>query len=431
MALQAGSLNTGGDSPEQQKTLDMEKLWSTATPFPKTPIEKWKKLFLIALVAKTMIRYADIQRMKEEPILMYPPEEPPPFDKVETKAQEEARAEKNRQQRGVKEQHDKEWKHWKKSSSSGLDPTAANKRAKSILFMLRAEGQRRYEQKTLAWERGLADQTSIQRHVKTKTANTSILPEVLETAKKTVGGSDETAVPEIKMEPVGAMQRPDGQSERRGNQTQNCGNQFGKSTKLQKLRKIKSFARRCRSAQQQQASGGKQHDRPKRIRYIEQDDDVDDLLDAETQVRARTNSDREEGEIVEHEQSNSDVLDIHMQEKWDDYGVLAINKKKGTPRYKIELKLNTKKFKFMTDIGRPASSIDHKTGQELTRCGATEMRDLNADEKREQYSNFNGNTVRRIKVPTTNAQCQNWTVNREKSSCGETITTNVDRLVQI
>ncbi len=42
MALQSGTTLTGGDNPEHSKTLDMEKLWSTATPYPKTPIEKWK-----------------------------------------------------------------------------------------------------------------------------------------------------------------------------------------------------------------------------------------------------------------------------------------------------------------------------------------------------------------------------------------------------
>ena len=39
----------------------------------------------------------------------------------------------------------------------------------------------------IAWERGQADQNSIKRHVKTKTANTSILPGMLEAARKTAG----------------------------------------------------------------------------------------------------------------------------------------------------------------------------------------------------------------------------------------------------
>ena len=74
----------------------------------------------------------------------------------------------------------------------------------------------------LAWERGLADQSSIEKLSRTKTANTSILPGVLETARRTANGGKETPGPEIKMEPVGALQRPDRQSQRRGTQTQNC-----------------------------------------------------------------------------------------------------------------------------------------------------------------------------------------------------------------
>ncbi len=96
-----------------------------------------------------MIRHADIRRLRDEPILMYPPDEPPPMDKVETKAQEEARAERNRIQRQqIKAQNDQDWKYWKSSSASGLDLTSANERAKSILFMmLETDWQRRYEQK--------------------------------------------------------------------------------------------------------------------------------------------------------------------------------------------------------------------------------------------------------------------------------------------
>ena len=46
------------------------------------------------------------------------------------------------------------------------------------------------------------------------------------------------------------------------------------------------------------------------------------------------------------------------------------------------IELNSETFKSMIDTGRPASLIDHKTARELTRCGAAEMRELNAEEKR-------------------------------------------------
>ena len=193
-------------------------------------------------------------------------------------------------------------------------------------FLRRAMDAEEVLETAIAWEGGLADQTSIERHVKAIIASTSILPRVLETARKTAGGSDEATGPQLKMEP-----RPDRQPERRGNQThncKNCGNQFGRNH-LQRCPARGQSCRNCgkwshytrlgRSTQQQQAQapwGGGQHDRPKKMRYIEQDDAVDDPLEAETQVSAITNADRrEEGEIVEHEQSNSHVLDIQMKEK--------------------------------------------------------------------------------------------------------------------
>ncbi len=444
---------------------------------------------MVALVAKTMIRHADIRRLREEPTLLYPPNEPPPHDKVETKAQEEARTERNRMQRQqTKDLYDRDWKFWKNSSASGLDLTAANERAKSILFMkLGTEGQRRYEQKmphediedlsfdalwhqldamffikrnitvdgviflsrrqreaetlehfhaaltalaakcqfrdletelvrdlfitnitdlelqrkflrramdaeevletAIAWERGMADQTSIEHHSKAMTANASILPGVLETARRETNVSEDTSGgPTIKI---------NNKQQRRGAPVQNCrncGNQFGpnhiqrcpaRGQSYRNCGKPNHFARMSRSAQNPQQATGKQQERPKRMRFIEQDDDVDDLLEAETQVRAISSHEREEGEIVEADLPNRDVLDINMQENWDDYGILAVNNKKGTPRYMVELQMNAQIYKFMIDTGSPASFIDHKTAHELHSSGAATLRDLNAEEARE------------------------------------------------
>ena len=49
--------------------------------------------------------------------------------------------------------------------------------------------------------------------------------------------------------------------------------------------------------------------------------------------------------------TNRDVLDINMQENWDDYGILAVNNKKGTPRYMVELQMKAQIYKIMVDTG--------------------------------------------------------------------------------
>ncbi len=145
MALQAGS----GETAHQSKTLDMETFWGKPTVYPKVPIEKWKRRFIVALRAKTMITLDEVINFHAEPELFYGPDEAAPLDRVETKTQEEQRAERNKQRRTTtKLAYEKAWKHWKESSASGLNLSAANDRAAAILFiMLGAEGQRRFEQK--------------------------------------------------------------------------------------------------------------------------------------------------------------------------------------------------------------------------------------------------------------------------------------------
>ncbi len=69
-----------------------------------------------------------------------------PTDRVETKTQEDQR---NKQRAAeAKQMFDADWKFWKESPASELSLTAANQRAKSILWiMLGAEGKRGYIQK--------------------------------------------------------------------------------------------------------------------------------------------------------------------------------------------------------------------------------------------------------------------------------------------
>ncbi len=93
MALQAGCGSTGG-KPEQSNTLDIETFWGKPTVYPKRPIEKWKRRFIVGLLAKTMIAFDEVIRHHTEPELFYAPDESAPLDRIETKAPEEQRLER-------------------------------------------------------------------------------------------------------------------------------------------------------------------------------------------------------------------------------------------------------------------------------------------------------------------------------------------------
>ncbi len=148
MALQAATDREAGGL-DYSKTLDLEMFWGKPTPYPRVPLEKWKRRFIVALLAKTMISFEEIRHYYREPQLFYPPQEAAPLDKTETKNQEELRMARNKEKKQhAKDMYDREWNHWKNSSASGLNLSAANARATAILFMmLGAEGQRWYEQK--------------------------------------------------------------------------------------------------------------------------------------------------------------------------------------------------------------------------------------------------------------------------------------------
>ncbi len=62
--------------------------------------------------------------------------------------------------------------------------------------------------------------------------------------------------------------------------------------------------------------------------YIEQDHDVDNFLEAETQIGAIISShERKQGEKAKHDQPNRDVFDIHMNDAWEYFGILAMRRK--------------------------------------------------------------------------------------------------------
>ena len=67
MMLQAAPEKAGGSPSDHSKTLDINKFWAEATPYPKTPIEKWKRHFIVRLYAKTMIGFSEIRQFHYEP----------------------------------------------------------------------------------------------------------------------------------------------------------------------------------------------------------------------------------------------------------------------------------------------------------------------------------------------------------------------------
>ena len=152
------------------------------------------------------------------------------------------------------------------------------------------------------------------------------------------------------------------------------------------------------------------------MRFINQREDTDDYLEADSQVRAIRETEHEEGEIVETRSPNSDVLDLHSTENWDDYGILAVGRKKGTARFTVDLTFANTKLTFMIDTGSPVSFIDITTANSLVAAECAELRDLTTDEHGEKFADFNGNTVRRQKVMTATVKCADWVI----------ITTSVD-----
>ncbi len=127
--------------------MGMKKFWVKPSIRPPILIETWKKQFSLALYAKTMIRVQEVKHYMHEPALEAVTEEQ--ATGVETKTQEEQRLARNQAAKdAAQRRYDALYKKWKESSASGLKLSAANYRAKAILYMmLGPEGQRRYKNK--------------------------------------------------------------------------------------------------------------------------------------------------------------------------------------------------------------------------------------------------------------------------------------------
>ncbi len=116
---------------KSSETLDIERFWT------RPSIERWKKEYTLALYAKTV-------RVQEDRNCMEEPKLDDPAIRVETKAQKESRAPRNKAAKdAAKQRYETSYKRWKETSSSGLNLTAANYRAKAILYMMMGPGGQR------------------------------------------------------------------------------------------------------------------------------------------------------------------------------------------------------------------------------------------------------------------------------------------------
>ena len=230
----------------------------------------------------------------------------------------------------------------------------------------------------MAWESGLENQKSLANIVKTKGTNV-VSGNKNETTD--LRGILDESVPVIKAEPVGAVQRniPNHTVGRRQHipNCRNCGNAFTQGHKTRcpaqgqacrKCGKRDHFARVCRS-QTEIRTGGATANRggygaanPKRMRYIEQRDDLESLLDAgeTSHVGAISGAQTEENQERQNTETDMELDDI--LDDWDDYTILAVAQKK-TPRFTIDAIFGKNTMKFMVDTRSPVSFVDEESAE--------------------------------------------------------------------
>ncbi len=94
----------------------------------------------------------------------------------------------------------------------------------------------------------------------------------------------------------------------------------------------------------------------------------------------------------EHQEMEGDwEIDLKLNE-WDDYSILAVSKQK-TPRFTVDIDVGKHELKFMVDTGSPVSFIDEESAENLVKQTKAKRRALTESEKKEKYSDFNGNAV--------------------------------------
>ncbi len=145
MALQESEQPSITDN-KLRPELNLALFWDKPSEFPPLAWEQWRERFHTALLAKYDLDTEELQEFVPRPTLIYVPESAP-VDQIETREAQKARLERNAEKQERAEAKLKEdIKEWNETKFGGLNHVSANRKAKSVLFMmLGEEGQRRYE----------------------------------------------------------------------------------------------------------------------------------------------------------------------------------------------------------------------------------------------------------------------------------------------
>ncbi len=157
--------------------------------------------------------------------------------------------------------------------------------------------------------------------------------------------------------------------------------------------------------------GGYGETNPKRMRYIDQQDDLESLLEAGEQVNVGAINNAQQEETQERQNTELDMELDHILDEWDDYSILAVKQKK-TPRFTIEVKMGKQKMTFMVDTGSPVSFVDEESANWLVKNAKARKVALTEDEQKERCSDFNGNAVMCTSKVSVDMKYGEWTTKR-------------------
>ncbi len=128
------------------------------------------------------------------------------------------------------------------------------------------------------------------------------------------------------------------------------------------------------------------------MRYIEQQDDLESVVDAGETSHVGAISNMQVEDSQERQNTETDMELDHILDEWDDYKILAVAKK-NTPRFTIDAIFGKNTINFMVDTGSPVSFVDEESANWLVKHAKARRSALSSDEQDERYSDFNGDTV--------------------------------------
>ncbi len=116
------------------------------------------------------------------------------------------------------------------------------------------------------------------------------------------------------------------------------------------------------------------------MRYIEQQDDLESLLEAGEQLHVGAINNVQEQNKQERQQTETDKELDQILDEWDDYTILVVAQKE-TPRFTIDAILGKNTMKFMVDTGTPVSFVDEDSANWLVKNAKAKKSVLSEDEQ--------------------------------------------------